>query len=65
MGEIHGIDVSHYQGNINWPMVLLYTQLIIIKERPFSKVPDKFKADVETLLKERGYDTDGNRIITT
>ena len=21
MGEIHGIDVSHYQGNINWPAV--------------------------------------------
>ena len=46
-------------------MVLLYTQLIIIKERPFSKVPDKFKADVEALLKEKGYDTDGNRIIAT
>ena len=46
-------------------MVLLYTQLIIIKERSFSKVPDKFKADVEVLLKKKGYDTDGNRIITT
>ena len=46
-------------------MIKLYCMLIRIKDRPFSRIPDKFKADVEALLKEQGYDTEGNRIITT
>lgn len=45
-------------------MVKLYCMLIIIKDRPFSKIPDVFKAQVEALLKEKGYDTEGNPITT-
>lgn len=43
-------------------MVELYVQLIIKKVRPFEKVPDKFKADVEARLLELGYDTNGDPI---
>ena len=43
-------------------MVDLYYVLIKNKAHPFSRVPDKLKADVEAMLKEHGYDTDGNRI---
>ena len=43
-------------------MVDLYVQLIILKKRPFEKVPDKFKADVEARLLELGYDTNGDPI---
>jgi hypothetical protein len=41
-------------------MVELYAYLIINKKRPFSKVPDTYKADVEARLKELGYDTNGD-----
>ena len=43
-------------------MVDLYAHLIIEKARPFEKVPDKFKADVEARLLELGYDTNGDPI---
>ena len=43
-------------------MVDLYAQLIILKKRPFEKVPGKFKADVEARLLELGYDTNGDPI---
>ena len=45
-------------------MVKLYCMLIIIKDRQFSKIPDVFKAQVEALLKEKGYDTEGNPLTT-
>ena len=43
-------------------MVDLYAYLIIRKKKTYSKVPDKYKADVEARLLELGYDTDGNPI---
>lgn len=43
-------------------MVELYATLIIEKKRPFSRVPDKFKDDVEARLYELGYDTNGDPI---
>ena len=46
-------------------MVLLLARLVVLKVKSFSKVPIELKEQVESLLKEQGYDTDGNRIITT
>ena len=43
-------------------MVELYVQLIIAKKRPFSKVPDRYKDEVEARLLELGYDTNGDPI---
>ena len=44
-------------------MIELYAHLIIAKKRPFSKVPDRYKDEVEAKLYELGYDTDGNPIV--
>lgn len=43
-------------------MIELYCKLIINKRRPFDKVPDELKEDVEFRLAELGYDTDGDPI---
>ena len=43
-------------------MIELYAQLIIDKERPFSKVPNRFKEEVKAYLAELGYDTNGDPI---
>lgn len=43
-------------------MVEIYCKLIIVKRRPFDRVPDNFKAAVEERLKELGYDTNGDPI---
>lgn len=43
-------------------MIEMYCRLIINHRRSFNRVPNPFKAAVETRLKELGYDTDGNRI---
>lgn len=40
-------------------MVEIYCKLIISKRRAFDKVPDDFKMEVETRLKQLGYDTEG------
>lgn len=45
-------------------MVEIYCKLIIGKRRSFDRVPDEFKTDVENRLKELGYDTNGNLIVT-
>lgn len=41
-------------------MIEIYCKLIINKRRTFDKVPDDLKKDVESRLKELGYDTNGN-----
>lgn len=41
-------------------MIEIYCKLIINKRRTFDKVPDDLKKDVESRLKELGYDTIGN-----
>ena len=43
-------------------MVEIYCKLIIGKRRTFDKVPENFKIEVETRLKELGYDTNGDPI---
>lgn len=43
-------------------MIELYCKLIIGKRRTFDRVPDNIKTDVETRLKELGYDTNGDLI---
>lgn len=44
-------------------MIEIYCKLIIAKRRTFINVPVYLKNDVETRLKELGYDTDGNSIM--
>ena len=41
-------------------MIEIYYKLIIGKRRTFDRVPDNFKMEVETRLKELGYDTNGD-----
>lgn len=43
-------------------MVSLYCQLIIAQVRTINSIPSKFKKAVEEKLKERGYDTNGNKL---
>lgn len=43
-------------------MVSLYCQLIIAKVRTYDSVPEKFKTQVADQLKERGYDTNGDKL---
>ena len=43
-------------------MIEIYCKLIIAKRRPFDKIPDIFKEDVKTRLKELGYDTNGDPV---
>lgn len=43
-------------------MVSLYCTLIINKRRTFDQVPEKIQGEVETRLRELGYDLPGNRI---
>lgn len=43
-------------------MIDLYTQLIIMKRRPFDRVPERYKKNVENRLKELGYDTNGDQL---
>lgn len=43
-------------------MIDLYAHLIIEKQRPFSKVPNRYKDEVKARLKELGYDTNGDPI---
>ena len=43
-------------------MIDVYCKLIINKRRTFDRVPDKFKMEVETKLKELGYDINGDVI---
>lgn len=45
-------------------MVEIYCKLIIAKRRDFDKVPDDFKNNVKERLKELGYDTNGDLIVT-
>lgn len=45
-------------------MIEIYCKLIINKRRMFDRVPDDFKENVKSRLKELGYDTNGNRIIS-
>lgn len=45
-------------------MVEIYVTLIISKRRTFGSVPNTFKEAVKTRLKEQGYDTNGDRIVT-
>lgn len=45
-------------------MVEVYCKLIIGKRRSFDRVPEEFKIDVENRLKELGYDTNGDLIVT-
>lgn len=45
-------------------MIELYCKLIIGKRRTFDRVPDNIKTDVEARLKELGYDTNGDLIVT-
>lgn len=44
-------------------MVEIYCKLIIGKRRTFDKVPENFKMEVESRLKELGYDTNGDLIV--
>lgn len=41
-------------------MVEIYCKLIIEKRRSFDRVPDTFKAEVESRLNELGYDANGD-----
>lgn len=43
-------------------MVSLYCQLIIAGRRTYESVPDKFKTQVTDQLRERGYDTNGDKL---
>ena len=43
-------------------MVKMYCTLIINKRRSFDDVPAKFKVEVEAMLNELGYDTNGELI---
>ena len=43
-------------------MVEIYCKLIIAKRRLFDRVPEFFKADVESRLNELGYDINGDPI---
>lgn len=45
-------------------MVEIYVTLIISKRRTFDSVPNTFKEAVKARLKEQGYDTNGDRIVT-
>ena len=45
-------------------MIDAYCELIIEKFRTFGEVNPKYKAAVEARLRERGYDTNGDRITT-
>lgn len=45
-------------------MVDVYCKLIISKRRTFDRVPDVFKDEVELKLRELGYDTNGDPIVT-
>ena len=45
-------------------MVELLYWCVRDKSRPFSKVPDSMKPSVEAMLKENGYDTNGDRLPT-
>lgn len=45
-------------------MIEIYCKLIINKRRTFDRVPDDFKENVEMRLKELGYDTNGDRIVS-
>lgn len=45
-------------------MVEIYCKLIIAKRRDFEKIPDVFKNDVENRLKELGYDTNGDKLVS-
>lgn len=45
-------------------MIEIYCKLIIGKRRTFDRVPENFKADVESRLVELGYDTNGDPIAT-
>lgn len=41
-------------------MISLYCTLIINKRKVFNEIPDKLREQVETRLRELGYDTNGN-----
>ena len=45
-------------------MIEIYCKLIIGKRRSFDRVPDTFKKEVENRLKELGYDTNGDMIVS-
>lgn len=45
-------------------MIEIYCRLIIGKRRSFDRVPDNFKMEVKERLKELGYDTNGDPIVT-
>lgn len=45
-------------------MVEIYCKLIIGKRRTFDRVPDNFKMEVEARLKELGYDTNGDLLVS-
>ena len=43
-------------------MVSLYCTLIINKRRTFDQVPEKIQGEVETRLRELGYDVNGDPV---
>ena len=43
-------------------MIEVYCKLIINKRRTFDRVPSVFQMEVETRLKELGYDINGDPI---
>ena len=45
-------------------MVNLYCLLIINKRRNFNQIPDNLKVEVETRLRELGYDTNGYPLVS-
>lgn len=45
-------------------MIEIYCKLIMNKRRTFDRVPDDFKENVKMRLKELGYDTNGDRIVS-
>lgn len=45
-------------------MIEVYCKLIISKRRTFDRVPDNFKNEVEVRLRELGYDTNGDPLVT-
>lgn len=44
-------------------MIEIYCKLIINKRRSFDKVPSDFKIEVQSRLKELGYDVNGNPLV--
>ena len=44
-------------------MVNLFCTLIINKRRSFDQIPDNLKVEVETRLRELGYDTNGYPLV--